>query len=312
MAPIAFVELLSRDGRVVQRHAVDSLPCLIGRGYDNQAIIDDPFVHPQHARIEQANDGGLAWVDLVRNVTTPIDPVKGLECKAGRTTIRVRTPQFLVETTHLEPFWDTTIGRLVDSPFARTVAVAIGLSCVVTNVYLSTSGRELGEEVGGILVVAFSVLMWSAIWTLVGRLRSSHGTMAMHVAMTSFALLPLTFGDCIVAAAQSIHPALNVGFVLSRLSSTAVLTGLITLQALIIGVPTLRRAAILGSSLATTIVGFTLVMDAVDAGKFSKSLELDTSIFPLPEPVLVTESPQQFLQRAQGLRAELDAELESP
>ena len=36
-----YIETLARNGDVLQRHCVDALPIRIGRGYDNELILDD-------------------------------------------------------------------------------------------------------------------------------------------------------------------------------------------------------------------------------------------------------------------------------
>ncbi|UUZ47942.1 FHA domain-containing protein [Massilia sp. B-10] len=38
----------------MHRHRVDTLPIRLGRGYDNDFIIDDAYAAPQHALIEGA------------------------------------------------------------------------------------------------------------------------------------------------------------------------------------------------------------------------------------------------------------------
>ncbi|MBC8119960.1 MAG: FHA domain-containing protein, partial [Burkholderiaceae bacterium] len=64
------VELLDRAGSVVARHRFDQLPVRIGRAYDNDVIVDDPFVAPSHVQIERREDGVLVARDLgTRNGT---------------------------------------------------------------------------------------------------------------------------------------------------------------------------------------------------------------------------------------------------
>jgi pSer/pThr/pTyr-binding forkhead associated (FHA) protein len=46
------IETLARNGDVLQRSRVAALPIRLGRGYDNDFIIDDDYVAASHARIE--------------------------------------------------------------------------------------------------------------------------------------------------------------------------------------------------------------------------------------------------------------------
>src|SRR5450830_1348921 len=60
-----FVETLARNGDVLHRHQLDRLPIRLGRGYDNDYIVDDAYSAARHAVIEDDGKGGL----LLRGLT---------------------------------------------------------------------------------------------------------------------------------------------------------------------------------------------------------------------------------------------------
>src|SRR5438874_270949 len=59
-----FIEILARSGDVLQRHRVDALPIRIGRGYDNDFIVDDDYAAPHHAVVDADASGQLVLRDL--------------------------------------------------------------------------------------------------------------------------------------------------------------------------------------------------------------------------------------------------------
>ena len=59
-----FVELLARNGDVLQRQCVDKLPIRIGRDYGNDVILDDDYAAPSHAIVEPDAAGHLILRDL--------------------------------------------------------------------------------------------------------------------------------------------------------------------------------------------------------------------------------------------------------
>jgi hypothetical protein len=61
-----FVETLARNGDVLHRHQVRELPIRLGRGYDNDYIIDDDYVAANHAVIEAGEQGGLVCATWAR------------------------------------------------------------------------------------------------------------------------------------------------------------------------------------------------------------------------------------------------------
>ena len=99
-----FVEVLSRNKEVRYRHQVDSLPISIGRGYDNDFILDDPHTSAHHAIIDKTADGGLMIRDLgsrngiihkgQRQTELAIDG--NTIFRLGHTNLRVRSADFPV------------------------------------------------------------------------------------------------------------------------------------------------------------------------------------------------------------------------
>ncbi len=58
MKPPYYLEILAENGEVQQRQRIDALPIRIGRGYDNDFILDDAHTAARHAVIE--DDGAAA------------------------------------------------------------------------------------------------------------------------------------------------------------------------------------------------------------------------------------------------------------
>ena len=59
-----WVEILSRHRDVAARFRVAGPDVHIGRGYDNDVIVDDPYVAARHVRVFRDDDGRLVAEDL--------------------------------------------------------------------------------------------------------------------------------------------------------------------------------------------------------------------------------------------------------
>lgn len=60
-----WVEILSRHHRdVAHRQRCDGAEVTIGRGYDNDVVVDDPFVSARHLRVQRDEQGRLVAEDL--------------------------------------------------------------------------------------------------------------------------------------------------------------------------------------------------------------------------------------------------------
>ena len=88
-----FVELLTRTGEVLQRHQVAELPIYLGRGYENDVILDDAHTAASHAMVEALDDGHLLLRDLgSRNGTIHRGQKRGNIILDGDTVVRLGQP----------------------------------------------------------------------------------------------------------------------------------------------------------------------------------------------------------------------------
>ena len=51
------VEELNRLGHIVNRYKIEEFPASLGRGFDNDIILDDPYVSPHHVSILPDENG---------------------------------------------------------------------------------------------------------------------------------------------------------------------------------------------------------------------------------------------------------------
>ena len=129
-----FIETLARNGDVLHRHKVDALPIRLGRGYDNDFILDDAFAAPRHAVIEADAAGGIVLRDLgskngvihrgKRHATLPLTGETVI--RIGHTNLRVRASGYEVEPELLDRTrhgWEGALPGLVG--LLLTCAVAL-------------------------------------------------------------------------------------------------------------------------------------------------------------------------------------------
>ena len=60
MEEVIWIEVLSRSREVIARHRCLGSDIRVGRAYDNDLVLDDPYVAPQHLRIWRSEAGN--WV----------------------------------------------------------------------------------------------------------------------------------------------------------------------------------------------------------------------------------------------------------
>ena len=198
-----WVEILGRHGEVVARHRCDGAEIAIGRGYDNDVVIDDPTVGPRHLRIvrdaegrlvafDQGTTNGLYVDDRGPLPSVPVDGDRPL--RIGRTQLRIREANYAVAperkalpVTHVWP---------------RALAVAAAV--IVLETFLAwlgdTSERKLARYVlplGGLIVLT---LAWTLGWAILTRIFSGQARFERHLLIACSGLLTFSLWDELVDA----------------------------------------------------------------------------------------------------------------
>lgn len=180
-----FIEILTRNGEVLHRQPVAALPIRIGRGYDNDVILDDAHTAASHALIEGHDEKTLILRDLGsqngtffrnrRQVSVLLDG--DTVVRLGRTNLRVRgaghpVPPELADTASYA--WE-----------GRRPAL-LGVTLIAIMATLSTwLGDTQGTPAIGYLMAVASVValgvLWGGVWALANRLFGGVARFGRHL-----------------------------------------------------------------------------------------------------------------------------------
>lgn len=309
MKPPFFVEVLSRNGEVLQRQRVADLPIRLGRGYDNDVILDDAHSAASHAIVEADDNGQLVLRDLgsqngvawqgkrVASVTLNGNTVVRL----GHTNLRVRAADFAVAPERT----DTTM-HAWEGAIPAVLGLALVLIFVLADSWLSDI--EPFALVRYILALASGLtaaLVWSGLWALFNRLFGSHARFGRHLFILG----------CGVAAAGLWRLLSNV---LAYAWSAESLTGYSTLVLLAIGCGMLyfhlatikphhpRRFAAICSFLLLAGGSLMLMTNLQSTGRLSDQLYMSV-LLPPQVRHRPDHSVDQFMADAAKLKADADA-----
>ena len=208
-----FVELLARNGDVLQRQRVDRLPIRIGRGYGNDVILDDDYAAASHAVVEPDAAGGLLLRDLGSTNGIVVAGRRAQEAalsgdtvvRIGHTALRVRAadwpvaPELPDRTFHR---WEGGLPGAIG--LALTGAVAL-LVRWLTDTEFFESARYAEALAGGLA----AALLWAGVWACANRLFGRHARLGRHLfvfgcgvtAVLAWALLGSTLGYAFSAEA---------------------------------------------------------------------------------------------------------------
>ncbi len=196
-----WIEILSRHRDVAARHRCEGAEVHIGRAYDNDVIVDDPYVAARHLRVFRDADGTLVAEDLGsanglffddderRQPRVVIDGDRPL--RIGRTHLRIR------ETDH------AIAAERLSAPSTRTWPRAVGLASIVLVVELvslwlgETSEPQLYRYLLPALILAVLTLAWTTLWAILARIFAGQARFERHLVIALSMLLAFSVYETI-------------------------------------------------------------------------------------------------------------------
>ena len=190
------VEVLDRAGAVSARHRCNELPVCLGRAYDNDVIIDDPFVAPMHVRIERRADGALIardtgtrngmhavpkrrfslWHDAITRCNEMVLTADTL-VRVGHSTFRVRPVDQAVAPERLDTAAHTWEGlRPATLAFVMLTLLALFEAWSAD----TTTQESLAYETNVAMVLG-ALLVWGGFWALLNRLFAGRARLGRHL-----------------------------------------------------------------------------------------------------------------------------------
>jgi hypothetical protein len=173
-----WVEILSRHRDVTARFRSNGPEVRIGRGYDNDVIVDDPYVAARHLRVFRDEAGQLVaedtgsvngtFVDGGRSRLTRIIVDGTKTVRIGQTYLRIR------EIGHaVEPERVARPDRGILPMLGGAALGAVTLGIYMLKVWLTQTGEpRVSTYLTPSLTIIATVLAWAGLWALLSRIFS--------------------------------------------------------------------------------------------------------------------------------------------
>ncbi|MBL8523782.1 MAG: hypothetical protein JNN20_08840 [Betaproteobacteria bacterium] len=307
-----WVEQLDRHGAVMSRQRVHDGALTVGRGYDNDLIIDDPYIAPAHLRIGYDGDGALWIEDLVANAPAGSDSpasstrmLVGSEAsiRIGQTTLRVRTRAFAVPPALAMAAPPATSFLGSDGGRLLICAAVVMLMSLLSAWFKQTGEFKVATYLAAGVFLPLGILAWAGVWSLITRIVASHAHFLRHALIVFAFLLGIELID---DATDFVAYALTWKLPsLIAQSAATVLMGALIFAHLSVVVPRRKR-------IAGTIIG---VLVAIGIGA-SIAERFDTDrpqpqriVAKLLPPFLQLKqpgTPEKFFKDVDALKAKLD------
>lgn len=305
-----YIEILAANGEVQQRQRVDSLPIRIGRGYDNDFILDDAHTAPEHAIVEDDGEGGLLLRDLGshngvihQGQRQPSLALHGdTVVRLGHTRLRVRgadqpvVPERSDTTMH---GWEGLRPALA------------GLAMIAVSAAFSSwlGDAEKFEPISYLMIIAYAMaggLVWASIWAVANRLFGQTARFGRHVFIIGCGLVAMEvweLASSMAAYALSLESLTRYG----RHMFIVIVCTMIFFHLWTIKPQHPRRFALVGAVLAILGSAMILLSNLQINGRLSDELYMSV-LYPPVLRLSPDHTTEALFKDAQALQKGVDAE----
>lgn len=314
MAPLGYIEVLDGKGAVSERVAIESFPIRIGRAYTNHVILGDPYICPMHLEIAPDDRGRLIARDLesinglraeARDAPAPsLEIQSGSPFRIGHTQLRYRAVDHPMAPTLV----DRESKRVwLNSP---STAVAVGAAVFLLlclDAYLTTIERATVAAIVTEPLTTFAMLLvWAGLWALASRVVVSRSHFPQHVTIACGAIVGFFLLGFFSEWLEFLWPFIPALWIAGLFGSAVVMAALV--YGHLKFASTLRRRSRLWAALSVSaaIAGVSAISDFAGRSKFSNVMEFTGIVKPIDAAWLPTSSIDEFIDRSQKLKQELD------
>lgn len=198
MDQIIWIEILSRSRDVAARLRLSGPEVRIGRGYDNDVVLDDPYVAERHLRVFRDPDGRLVAEDVGSANGLFLDRDNGRQqrvvvdgerpIRIGHTYLRIR------EAGHAVPRERVAGPQTRIGPVALTAALGVLIFAIeLLSFWLAETGEPRASRyLLPLLGLAGGIVAWVAVWALLSRIFSGRARFGRNLLVALSGLLVLT------------------------------------------------------------------------------------------------------------------------
>lgn len=292
-------------------HRTETFPVTLGRGYDNDIILQDMHISAAHARID-LRDGRWVLTDLgslngtfinddPKRAGAPVTLNSGDRLRIGELEISVYSAQHpidaAVKAMKARPWLNT-----LQKPLLVWGLFALALATLGTWTYLETWSEEVTLAVFGTMLMAAGIaVVWAGLWSVVGRLLIHKSCFRGHLAFISLFMLCsiicwyvasyitfLTSESWISVAIDSlINMALLAFFVFGNLALATKIKS--------------RRRLTSSFLFAIGLIGGALTIGAIASQKFNPYANYPSRLLPYLSELTWTKTSAEFMEENRQL-----------
>lgn len=323
MEKVVVIEVGEQQGKIVERFRATSFPVRIGRAYDNDLIVTDPYVCPHHCEVVLGEGGEVVVNDLssVNGTFVLGDGARASQVKVGpdsrlrigHTQLHFKLPGQRVEPTLVDVPHQAVREWPPRSLLGNLAVLLLGALLMTLWDYLgSYNAFEYGKYFFGQQIPALiAVAGWAAVWSVVSRITSHRFAFFRHATIVVSAIL-------IIAASAYLLDFLKFGFAINwpfEIINTAIIAMSIALllywHLRLCSDQKRRRLMTVATIVSVVLVGLAQVNDFLDSQEFRSGPVYSTTLKPPVFQMVKSKPVDDFLSHSEQLKSSIEREIKA-
>lgn len=313
MGQVILVEIVDKSGNVLTRSRHDHFPIRIGRAYNNDVIIDDKYVSPEHLNVEVGEDGNLSAVDLNSVNGTYLNQNKkitrtplGLDdlLHIGHTTLRIRSTEYRVPEALKANLTSQVPIKLASNIWVFALILPLTASLLVWSVYWETyTTIKLPALLLPPSLILAMLMAWAGIWALASRIYAHRSSYFVHVVIACAVFIGILVLDILLEYYAFAFAAGISAEVLTYIVFTALATLLLFWHLRTFVQAKSKHIALGAGMIACTLAAVAWLSLHAALSRDTGKLEYNASLKPLAFKVSRSLSVEDFLAKISLLRS---------
>ena len=314
---VGYIEVLGRSGKVSARYSVRKRGLTFGRAYNNDVVLEDPYICPHHLELVWDEEGlvarDLSSVNglLLDDEKIKVDSIKlvsGVKFRIGRTNLRFYSYDYEVPETVVDSYAMSPL-RSFENRLNQAVIFIITAAYIMINHWMESYHEMDSLKLAYGLIGFFSIIVvWSSFWSFTSRVITHRWNFFIHCAIASAGLVLISFYDIILSY-------MSFAFALDSYQGIANAVGIGLLMAAIIYVHLRFVSSALPFHLASTssgvaiaFVAMSLLISHLEHKDFNYSPRYNVTLKAPSFKVVKGKSVDDFFESAEKLKREMDDE----
>ncbi len=188
------VELSVNNSKNIEKYSFNKYPVSIGRGYQNDIILSDPYVCSNHLDILEKEDGFILkdnasengiFINNKRMEDNEISVSSGSKIKIGNSVLQIFSENHEIKPSLKFDFWSTTCGKFLFAGIVITSSILLLLLLALDEYLDSYIKIRLSELFNEANKTMFVILFGSGLCGLIGFLIKHKANFLKHLLITN-------------------------------------------------------------------------------------------------------------------------------